>query len=110
MGASERGADPVLGRLSSARRDELRARVIAEVPGWYSPWLHLAFPSLVGLAVIVTSAWLLRDVRPLELLTLPLTFLLLNASEWRIHRDMLHRRTPPLGVLYDRHTPQHHMI
>ena len=28
---------------------------------------------------------------------MPLTFLLLNAGEWRIHRDMLHKRTPPLG-------------
>jgi hypothetical protein len=99
-----------LGRLSSARRDELRARLIAEIPSWYSPWLHLAFPSLIGIAVIVASASLLRDVRPLDLVTIPATFLLLNAGEWRIHRDMLHRRTPPLGVLYDRHTPQHHMI
>ena len=99
-----------LGRLSPARRDELRARVVAEIPGWYSPWLHLAFPSLVGIGVIVTCLLLLRDVRPLELLAIPATFLLLNAGEWRIHRDMLHKRTPPLGVLYDRHTPQHHMI
>jgi hypothetical protein len=99
-----------LGRLSSARRDELRARLIAEIPGWYRPWLHLAFPSLIGITVIVASACLLRDVRPLDLVTIPATFLLLNAGEWRIHRDMLHRRTPPLGVLYDRHTPQHHMI
>jgi hypothetical protein len=110
MQGSERVGGQVLGRLSSARRDELRARLIAEIPGWYRPWLHLAFPSLIGIAVIVASASLLRNVRPLDLVTIPATFLLLNAGEWRIHRDMLHRRTPPLGVLYDRHTPQHHMI
>jgi hypothetical protein len=99
-----------LGRLPSSRRDELRARLVGEIPRWYNPWLHLAFPSLVGLSVIVASLLLLRGLRPLELLAVPLTFLLLNAGEWRIHRDMLHRRTPPLTVLYDRHTPQHHMI
>jgi hypothetical protein len=99
-----------LGRLPSARRDELRARVVAEIPRWYSPWLHLAFPSLVGLGTIVGSIALVRGLRPIELVAVPLTFLLLNASEWRIHRDMLHKRTPPLTVLYDRHTPQHHMI
>jgi len=99
-----------LGRLSSARRDELRARLVAKIPGWYSPWLHLAFPSLVGLSVIAACLWLLRDLRPLQLLTLPVTFLVLNAGEWRIHRDLLHRRTPPLTVLYDRHTPEHHMV
>src|SRR5882724_2514889 len=99
-----------LGRLPASRRDELRARLTAEIPRWYSPWLHLAFPSLVGLSVIVVSVLFLRDLKPLELIAVPLTFLLLNAGEWRIHRDMLHKRTPPLTVLYDRHTPQHHMI
>ncbi|MCU1277056.1 MAG: Sterol desaturase [bacterium] len=99
-----------LGRLPSSRRDELRARLVAEIPRWYRPWLHLAVPSLVGLAIIVASVLLVRQLRPLELLAIPATFLVLNAGEWRIHRDMLHRRTPPLSVLYDRHTPQHHMI
>jgi hypothetical protein len=33
-----------------------------------------------------------------------------NATEWRAHRDLLHRRTPGFTVLYDRHTPQHHRI
>jgi sterol desaturase/sphingolipid hydroxylase (fatty acid hydroxylase superfamily) len=40
----------------------------------------------------------------------PAQLVLLNAGEWLIHRDLLHRRTPPLQVLYDRHTPQHHMV
>src|SRR6201995_5566693 len=100
----------LLGRLSLARRDELRARLVAEIPRWYRPWLHLAFPSLIGISVIIASVLSLHALRPIELLSVPATFLVLNAGEWRIHRDMLHRRAPPLGVLYDRHTPQHHMI
>jgi fatty acid hydroxylase family protein len=99
-----------LGRLTTARRNELRARLVAGIPGWYRPWLHLGFPSLVGLSAIAACVLFLRDLRPLELMTVPATFLVLNAGEWRIHRDMLHKRTPPLTVLYDRHTPQHHMI
>src|SRR6266568_2993825 len=79
-----------LGRLTPSRRDELRARLVAEIPRWYRPWLHLAFPSLTGIGVIVVCLALLRAVQPLELLAVPLTFLLLNAGEWRIHRDMLH--------------------
>jgi sterol desaturase/sphingolipid hydroxylase (fatty acid hydroxylase superfamily) len=27
-----------------------------------------------------------------------------------VHRDLLHKRFWPLGVLYDRHTPQHHLL
>jgi hypothetical protein len=99
-----------LGRLSPERRDDLRARAVGEIPGWYSPWLHLAFPSLVGIGVIVACVLSVHALRPIELVAVPLTFLVLNAGEWRIHRDLLHHRTPPLTVLYDRHTPQHHMI
>lgn len=99
-----------LGRLPSSRREELRARLVAEIPSWYSPWLHLAFPSLIGLGVMASCLWLVRDLRAVELLAVPATFVVINAGEWRIHRDLLHKRTPPLTVLYDRHTPQHHMI
>src|SRR5262249_47682746 len=91
-------------------RDELRARLVAEIPRWYRPWLHLGFPSLVGLSTLAVCLGALHALRPLELLTIPATLLLLNAAEWRIHRDLLHRRTPPLAVLYDRHTPQPHMV
>jgi hypothetical protein len=70
----------------------------------------LAFPSVVGIGVMLASLALVRDLRAIELLTVPVTFLVVNAGEWRIHRDLLHKRTPPLAVLYDRHTPQHHMI
>jgi hypothetical protein len=96
--------------LSPARRDELRARIVAAIPRWYNPWVHLALPSLVGIGVLIACVTMLHAVRPLELLALPATFLVLNSGEWRIHRDMLHKRTPPLTVLYDRHTPEHHMI
>lgn len=99
-----------LSRLTLERRDELRARLVAEIPTFYSPWAHLAFPSLVGIGTIVACVLLLRDLRPLQLLAVPLSFLVLNAGEWRIHRDLLHKRTPPLTILYDRHTPQHHMV
>jgi hypothetical protein len=99
-----------LSRLTLERRDELRAKLVARFPRWYSPWVHLGFPSLVGLTVIALCAWQLRDVRAVELVAVPATFLVLNAGEWRIHRDLLHHRTPPLTVLYDRHTPEHHMV
>src|SRR5438128_1561290 len=60
--------------------------------------------------MIAAALWLVRDLQPWQLAVLPAAFLVLNAGEWRIHRDMLHKRTPPLEVLYDRHTPEHHMI
>ena len=99
-----------LAKLEPARRDALRAEIVGRIPAWYSPWAHLAFPSLVGIALVTASLWLVRDLTPWQLLTFPVAFLILNAGEWRVHRDLLHHRTPPLQVLYDRHTPEHHMI
>ncbi len=103
----------VLDRVDKPTREEreaLRASAVAETPSWYSPWAHLAFPSLVGMGAIAVCLAVLHDVRAWELLAVPATYLASNAVEWRAHRDLLHRRTWPLEVLYDRHTPLHHMI
>jgi hypothetical protein len=99
-----------LSKLSPDKRDALRAELVARIPSWYSPWLHLAFPSLAGIAMCSVALWLVRDPQPWQLAVFPVAFLILNAGEWRIHRDLLHKRTPPLQVLYDRHTPEHHMV
>jgi hypothetical protein len=53
---------------------------------------------------------LVRDLHAWQLATVPIVWLLSNMTEWRIHRDLLHKRTPPLQALYDTHTPVHHMI
>jgi sterol desaturase/sphingolipid hydroxylase (fatty acid hydroxylase superfamily) len=95
---------------SGDERERFRRELVAGIPGWYSPWAHLAFPSLVGLGIIVGAGLGLRDLRAWQLATVPLMFLAMNAGEWRVHRDLLHRRTPPLQVLYDRHTPEHHRV
>jgi hypothetical protein len=96
--------------LDLQRRDALRRKLVAAIPRWYSPWAHLAFPSLVGLGIAAGALLGLRALAPWQLGMVPLTFVILNAGEWRVHRDLLHRRTPPLQVLYDRHTPEHHMV
>lgn len=94
----------------AADRNAFRAQMVARIPAGYSPWLHLAFPSLVGLAAIACSLALLRDLRPVELLTVPLTYVFANAFEWRVHKHVLHRRWRPLAILFQRHTPEHHRV
>jgi hypothetical protein len=96
--------------LPLEQRDKIRAEVLARVPQGYSPWLHLAFPSLCGIAFVTTSLLLLRDVQLWQALMVVPFFVILNAGEWRIHRDLLHKRTPGFTILYDRHTPEHHMV
>ena len=95
-----------------AAREAFRAELMARIPRWYSPWLHLASPSLVGLGIAAACLALLHDVRLVELMTVPVVLLAANAFEWRVHRDLLHHRVrfAGLAVLYDRHTPELHRV
>lgn len=96
--------------LHEDKRMRVRDDALAEIPDWYSPLAHLLFPSAVGIACIVLAIMELRDLKPIQLLTIPIVYLISNAVEWRAHKSLLHKRTRPLEILYDRHTPQHHMI
>lgn len=96
--------------LSRERREALRAELLAETPSWYVPWVHLCVPSAFGLLAIAAALASIRDLHPLELLTVPVVYLFVNAFEWWIHGAALHRRHPLAPVLYDQHTPKHHML
>jgi hypothetical protein len=90
--------------------DRTRARALRDVPRFYSPYLHLLATTGVGVVTVVVAALSVHRVRPLELLVVPFAVLLSNWFEWRVHKGVLHRRRWPLGMLYDRHTPEHHVV
>ena len=96
--------------LSDEERAALRGRLVARIPSWYSPRAHQLLPSLIGLSLVVLLLSLIRDLHAWQLAIVPAIFLISNASEWRIHRDLLHKSTPPFRLLYQRHTPEHHMV
>jgi hypothetical protein len=91
------------------RLDEKRERVLASISEGYSPWLHLGLTVGSGLAVLAVAVWFIRALEPLELLVVPAMFLVANAGEWWVHRDLLHKRIRPFTILYDQHTPLHHV-
>jgi hypothetical protein len=97
-------------RLDEGRREAVRQRALAEIPWWYHPYGHLAATTGIGLAVLVLSATHIFEVRATDLIVVPLVVLLANYFEWRVHRYVLHRRFWPFEVIYDRHTPMHHMV
>ena len=41
---------------------------------------------------------------------MPLTLFFAFGFEWRVHRKVLHRRAPGLGLLYERHELAHHVV
>jgi hypothetical protein len=94
----------------SSVRERVRAELLAAIPSHYSPWLHLGLTSGLGLGVIALALTALHRPSWHEALAVPAMVLLSNASEWFAHRDVLHRRRWFAPVLYDRHTPQHHVV
>ena len=104
------GPKPSETPLSLERRMALREELLAEIPSWYVPWVHLFVPSTFGIVAIVVALGSIVDLQPLELLTVPFVYLFANAFEWWIHGNALHHRNPLAPVLYDQHTPRHHML
>jgi hypothetical protein len=100
---------PVEAVLPRDRRDQIRADWLAE-SGFYNPWLHIGITTGFGGTIMVIAASLLHDVKWWEILFGVGLFVVSNAAEWRIHRDLLHKRFKLLPVLYDQHTPRHHMV
>lgn len=87
-----------------------RERFRAAIPPGYRPWLHLAAPFASGGLVIAACLACLEGPAPGDLLVVPALWLAAIAVEWRFHRDLLHRRRPPLHYFYDAHTVQHHAM
>jgi hypothetical protein len=86
-------------------RDDFRAR---RIPDGYSGPRHLATTIALSLLVAVASILMLEDVRLLEWLTVPLTFLYANLSEYLGHRGPMHHSTRFLNAVFVRHTIEHH--
>ncbi|HMB38689.1 MAG TPA: sterol desaturase family protein [Wenzhouxiangellaceae bacterium] len=86
-------------------REQYRGQLI---PDSYSGPFH--FTLILGFvaAVLAIGAFRLDNVQPLEWLAVPLTFLYANLAEYLGHRFVMHRRRPGVGMIYERHTLQHH--
>ncbi len=88
--------------------EAIRRELVARIPGWYIPWVHLVGPSLVGFALIATAVRWIERPSVWELLFVLPVLVLANANEWVLHKGVLHHRVPGLGFAFERHTPQHH--
>ena len=95
---------------STARVARDRAQLLAETPDDYRPWFHLAAPNLLGALIVALCLRALAGPSPGQWLVVPTMTVLAIAVEWRFHRDILHRRTPPFAILYQYHTVSHHSI
>ena len=86
-------------------REEYRAR---EIGRHYIGWLHFAFTTCGCLAVIGLAASRLSNVVWHQWLTIPLTFVVANGVEYAGHKGPMHHPVTGLGLIFRRHTLQHH--
>ncbi|MHB8417159.1 MAG: fatty acid hydroxylase [Myxococcales bacterium] len=93
-----------------ADRDGLRAEWVGRIPRWYSPWAHIGATTLLGGGLALAALLSIHGLRPAQLLIVPLVFVIANASEWRAHRDLLHKDQPWAKAIYVQHTIQHHRL
>jgi hypothetical protein len=91
--------------LVRAYREEYRRD---HVPPHYRGALHLLFTFGIGSGALVLCISQLASVQPREWLAVPLTFLYVNLAEYWGHRGPMHHKRRGLGLVYERHTRQHH--
>lgn len=94
-------ADPAVSRY----REQFR---LEENCTTYPGWLHFAFTSSVSLLVVFACLAFLEQPTPVEWLTVPVVFLYANLVEYLGHRGPMHHPVKGLGLLFYRHTKQHH--
>lgn len=96
----------------SERQRQYRATYRQRIAGWYNGFVHIAIIYIIGLTALYIYTANIKNVTPLELLTVPIVFLFCNFFEWWLHRYVMHRPSKnPIGrAVYNRHTLQHHQF
>jgi hypothetical protein len=76
----------------------------------YNGNLHLLFTISWCLGFALLSIYFLdfENFKRIELLTIPITFFYANMLEYFGHKGPLHHKKKGLGLVYQRHTLQHH--
>jgi len=89
----------------AAFRDRYRADAIGPR---YSGVAHFLFTTSMPLAAITALLWGVHAPTWRELLTIPIGFFVANAAEYFGHRGPMHHRRAGLGLIFRRHTLEHH--
>jgi len=88
----------------AAFRDEYRATIGPR----YRGWLHFATTTVASLAAIAFAISRVRAPSAGELAAIPVFFVVANLGEYFGHRGPMHHRRRGLGLVFQRHTLEHH--
>lgn len=85
-----------------------RRRYRAKIAANYKGQLHALIVILAGLSVISYALMQLKSVGGQELLTIPITLVMVNFAEYAAHRWLGHKKRQLMKLFYLRHTIDHH--
>jgi hypothetical protein len=88
-------------------RDRYRATVVGP---HYNGFAHLAFVVGVSLAVIAVALSFVREPMWFDWPFIPGIFLAANVVEFLGHRGPMHHRVRGMGLMFHRHTHEHHQF
>ena len=83
-----------------------------QIDGWYNGSLHVAIIYSIGVLLLYYYITSLKSIVPLELIIIPITFIVSNIFEWALHKYVMHKpqNFPGARAIYSRHTQQHHQF
>ena len=83
-----------------------------KIDGWYNGPLHVAIIYSIGGLLLYYYITSLNSIVPLELIIIPITFIVSNIFEWALHKYVMHKpqNFPGARAIYSRHTQQHHQF
>ena len=83
-----------------------------QIDGWYNGSLHVAIIYSIGGLLLYYYITSLNRIVPLELIIIPITFIVSNIFEWALHKYVMHKpqNFPGARAIYSRHTQQHHQF
>src|SRR3954454_22584416 len=90
--------------------DKFRSAYRAGVHSRYSAILHAAFVFGFGCLSIAFFARRLADVKALEWLVVPATFVFFSWGEYTVHRSFGHKKRRLAELFHRRHTGDHHQF
>ena len=83
-----------------------------QIDGWYNGFLHVFIIYSIGFLLMFYYISHLNGILLLELLVVPITFIICNIFEWALHKYVMHKpqNFPGARAIYSRHTLQHHQF
>ncbi len=98
--------------MTEAIPDDVRAfrarHRAAHIGPRYRGWAHFATTTIGSLLVIGIAIWRVDAPSAGELALVPVYFLFANLAEYFGHKGPMHHRSARLGLIFERHTLQHH--